>query len=70
MDGFRDAVSLCGFSDLGFIGLPFTWDNHQQGDQNIKVRLDRAFAIMKHSLIHSKILRCGMCKPLSLIIVV
>jgi len=44
MDGFRDAVSICGFPDLGFIGLPYTWDNRQQGDQNIKVRLDRAFA--------------------------
>ena len=44
MDGFRDAVDTCGFSDLGFIGLPYTWDNRQQGDSNIKVRLDRAFA--------------------------
>lgn len=44
MDGFRDAVSICGFSDLGFIGLPYTWDNRQQGSQNIKSRLDRAFA--------------------------
>lgn len=30
--------------DLGYIGLPFTWDNRQQGGQNIKVRLDRGFA--------------------------
>lgn len=44
MDGFRDAVSACGFSDLGFVGLPYTWDNRQQGGHNIKVRLDRAFA--------------------------
>ena len=44
MDGFWDAVDTCGFSDLGFIGLPYTWDNQQQGDSNIKVRLDRAFA--------------------------
>lgn len=44
MDGFRDAVSQCGFSDLGFIGLPYTWDNRQEGSRNIKVRLDRAFA--------------------------
>lgn len=44
MDGFRDAVSICDFTDLGFFGLPYTWDNRQQGDRNIKVRLDRAFA--------------------------
>lgn len=44
MDGFRDAVGVCGFTDLGYLGLPYTWDNRQQGDQNIKVRLDRAFA--------------------------
>lgn len=34
----------CGFVDLGYIGLPFTWDNRQQGGQNIIVRLDRGFA--------------------------
>lgn len=44
MSGFQDAVSVCGFTDLGFIGLPYTWDNRQQGDRNIKVRLDSAFA--------------------------
>jgi len=44
MEGFRNAVNACGFSDLGFIGLPYTWDNRQQGADNIKVRLDRAFA--------------------------
>ena len=44
MDGFRDAVNECGFTDLGFFGLPYTWDNRQQGDQNIKVRFDRALA--------------------------
>jgi len=44
MDGFRTAVSDCGFVDLGFIGLPYTWDNRQQGDRNVKVRLDRGLA--------------------------
>lgn len=42
MEGFKDAV--CGFTDLEFIGLPYTWDNRQEGDHNIKVRLDRGFA--------------------------
>lgn len=41
MEGFRDAVSVCGFTDLGYIGLPYTWDNMQHGDRNVKVRLDR-----------------------------
>lgn len=44
MDGFREAVNSCGFTDLGFLGLPYTWDNRQEGAHNIKVRLDRAFA--------------------------
>lgn len=44
MDGFRDAVTACDFVDLGFIGLPYTWDNRHQGDRNIKVRLDRGLA--------------------------
>jgi len=30
--------------DLGFIGLPYTWDNRQQGRDNVKVRLDRGLA--------------------------
>lgn len=33
-----------GFMDLGFIGLPYTWDNRQQGNDNVKVRLDRGLA--------------------------
>jgi hypothetical protein len=27
MDGFREVVAECGFVDLGYIGLPYTWDN-------------------------------------------
>lgn len=42
MEGFRDVVDECGFEDLGYSGLPYTWDNRQQGSDNIKVRLDRA----------------------------
>ena len=39
---FQDAVNDCGFTDLGFHGLPFTWDNRQEGDRNVKALLDRA----------------------------
>ena len=44
MEGFHDAIEECRFEDLGYIGLPYTWDNRQQGGDNIKVRLDRALA--------------------------
>jgi hypothetical protein len=42
MEDFRDTMKTCRFEDLGFYGLPYTWDNKQQGGDNIKVRLDRA----------------------------
>jgi hypothetical protein len=42
MEGFREAVDYCRFTDLGFSGLPYTWNNKQQAPKNIKVRLDRA----------------------------
>ena len=29
MKAFRDALDFCGFRDLGFVGLPFTWCNNQ-----------------------------------------
>jgi len=44
MEGFREAAAVCGFTDLGFIGLPYTWDNWQDDAHNIKVRLDRGLA--------------------------
>jgi hypothetical protein len=30
--------------DLGFSGMPLTFDNKQKGDRNVKVRFDRAMA--------------------------
>lgn len=44
MEGFCEAVQICGFEDLGYIGLPYTWDNRQQGDSNVKVPSDRELA--------------------------
>lgn len=44
MEGFREAVEVCGFTDLGYIGLPYTWDNRQPTGRNVKVRLDRGLA--------------------------
>jgi hypothetical protein len=44
MRAFREAVDFCSLQDLGWRGVPFTWDNKQQGNSNVKARLDRAFA--------------------------
>ena len=44
MDGFRNVVNFCGFSDLGYCGTDLTWCNMQDGENRIQLRLDRAFA--------------------------
>jgi hypothetical protein len=44
MQDFREVLSHCDLHDLGFIGLPWTFDNKQKGDRNVRVRLDRAVA--------------------------
>jgi hypothetical protein len=41
---FREALNDCNLVDLGFVGLPFTYDNGRRGDANVRVRLDRAVA--------------------------
>ena len=37
-------MEICGLGDLGFAGLPYTYDNQRSGRANVKVRLDRAVA--------------------------
>jgi exonuclease III len=44
MQDFRDVLSYCDLHDLGFSGLPWTYDNKQAGVRNVKVCLDRAVA--------------------------
>lgn len=44
MQSFRSALQLCGLFDLGFKGVPFTYDNKRSGRSNVRVRLDRAVA--------------------------
>lgn len=44
MEGFWDAVNVCGFQDLGFLGPKFTWCNMQEGSNRIYLRLEKAFA--------------------------
>ena len=47
MDGFRNVVDFCGFSDLGYCGIDFTWSNMQEDEYRIQLRLDRALATPK-----------------------
>ena len=44
MDGFRNIVNFCDFSDLGYCGNDFTWCNMQDDENRIQLRLDRALA--------------------------
>lgn len=44
MKAFREAVEDVSFQDLGWSGMAYTWDNRQGGNDNVKARLDRAFA--------------------------
>jgi endonuclease/exonuclease/phosphatase family metal-dependent hydrolase len=44
MENFRNVLSHCNLHDLGFTGLPWTYNNKQKGKKNVRVRLDRAVA--------------------------
>uniref|UniRef100_A0ACD5Y7A5 Uncharacterized protein n=1 Tax=Avena sativa TaxID=4498 RepID=A0ACD5Y7A5_AVESA len=44
MLAFRDVLEICELIDLGFSGVPYTYDNRRSGRCNVKVRLDRAVA--------------------------
>ena len=44
MQSFRDCLDFCGFKDLGFSGLPYTWCNRRFEGNVVWVRLDRAVA--------------------------
>lgn len=41
---FREVLSHCGLHDLGFSSLPWTYNNNQGGEANVRVRLDRVVA--------------------------
>ena len=47
MEGFRQVVHACGFQDMGFEGLEFTWSNQRSEEERIRLRLDRALATTK-----------------------
>ena len=44
MRAFREATEDVSLQDLGWSGTAYTWDNRQSGVDNVKARLDRAFA--------------------------
>lgn len=44
MMDYREVLSHCDLHDLGFSGLPWTYNNNQSGNNNVGVRLDRAVA--------------------------
>jgi hypothetical protein len=44
MSLFKECLSDCGLIDLGYSGPLFTWSNKQDGDDLVRVRLDRAVA--------------------------
>jgi len=37
MEGFHEAVDYAGLTDLGYSGLPNTWNNRREGRSNAKV---------------------------------
>ena len=43
MQNFRDVLDHCGFTDLGYSGLDYTWHGHRMGDM-IWEPLDRGVA--------------------------
>jgi hypothetical protein len=41
MIDFCEVLSFCDLHDIGFQGLPWTYDNKQKGERNVRVWLDR-----------------------------
>lgn len=37
-----DILSHCNLFDLRFVGIPWIYNNNQEGKRNVRVRLDRA----------------------------
>jgi exonuclease III len=52
MDGFRDAIDVCGLRDLGYIGRSWTFEKKVAGGSFCRVRLDRALATIDWSTLY------------------
>jgi endonuclease/exonuclease/phosphatase family metal-dependent hydrolase len=50
MMDFREALNFCELEDIGFSGLPWTYNNNQGGRRNVRVRLDRGTANSEWSM--------------------
>ncbi|XP_075670311.1 uncharacterized protein LOC142640104 [Castanea sativa] len=44
MDRFREVIHHCGFTDMGYIGSPFTWSQDHPIHDRTYIHLDRALA--------------------------
>jgi hypothetical protein len=72
----RDVLFDCDLHDIGFKVLPWTFDNKQQGDRNVKVCLDPAVAtpgwsqlfpeVRTHHLITSRSDHCPIFLPVEM----
>ena len=51
MESFRDISEECELHDLGFTGLPCTYDNKKPRNRNVKVRLDRGWLLSNNGLV-------------------
>jgi hypothetical protein len=61
MNEFREILAHCEVFDLGFSGMPWTYDNKQTCERNIKVRLDRVVASSSWSIPKSLSASLGNC---------
>ena len=72
MEAFRDPLDFCELHDIGFKGLPWTYDNKQLGRRNVKVPLDRVVAsdswtsLFKNALVEHLVFPCSDHCPLLL----
>jgi hypothetical protein len=44
MANFRRCLNFCDLHDIPFVGPPWTFDNKQKDNKNVKARIDRAVA--------------------------
>ncbi|KAL0291651.1 UNVERIFIED_CONTAM: hypothetical protein Sradi_7018700 [Sesamum radiatum] len=46
IEDFRSCLAFCQLADLGYSGHKFTWCNHREAPNTVRVRLDRACATL------------------------
>jgi hypothetical protein len=53
MSTFRDALIVCELKELGFQGVPFTYDDRRSGRANVKVRLGCYYCSSCYTMLRS-----------------